>query len=66
MEKKYQKYTHTQAGNRGQQDHYVRLDQEGNLYQLIVAEISDTVSDSTSYLMYKNEDIEPYVQQKIN
>jgi hypothetical protein len=28
----YQKYTHTQAGNGGQQDHYARLDQEGNLY----------------------------------
>ncbi len=66
MEKKYQKYTHTQAGNRGQQDHYVRLDQEGNLYQLIVAEISDSLSDSTSYLMYKNEDILPHIQQKIN
>jgi hypothetical protein len=60
---KYQKYTHTQAG---QQDHYARLDQEGNLYQLIVGEISDSVSESNSYLMYKNDEVMPHIQEKIN
>jgi hypothetical protein len=63
MVSKFQKYTHTQAG---QQDHYARLDQEGNLFQFIAGEISDSVAESNSYLMYKNDEVMPTIQQKIN
>ena len=60
ISKPYDKKLHEEANF---QDHYAKLDDEGNLYQLVMGEISQK---PTTCVLYKNNDHQHKITEKIN